>query len=104
MDDDVILLSLTAELLSGLGCHVTTARDGAEALAVLDHRHALDLLVTGVQMPGIPNVELARRATAIKPTLAERADAGSDPQQALLHRGIRPEDHARPSGAGIVAR
>ena len=29
VDDDVILLSLTAELFSGPRCHVTTARDGA---------------------------------------------------------------------------
>ena len=76
VDDDVIPLSLTAELLSGLGCHVTTARDGAEALAVPDHGHALDLLVTGVQMPGVPSVEFARRATAIKPTLAVLYCAG----------------------------
>jgi CheY-like chemotaxis protein len=70
VDDDVFLLIVTAELLSDLGYPVTTARNGSEALAVLDHGHAVDLLVTDVQMPDLNGLELARRAKAIKPTLA----------------------------------
>ena len=58
VDDDVFLLTLTAELLSGLGYQVRTARNGGEALAVLDHGHAVDLLVTDVQMPGLHGFEL----------------------------------------------
>ena len=70
VDDDVFLLTLTAELLSGLGYYVMTARNGSEALAALDNGHAVDLLVTYVQMPGLHGLELARRAKALKPTLA----------------------------------
>ena len=70
VDDDVLLLALTAELLSGLGYGVRTARDGNEALTILENRHAVDLLVTDVQMPGLHGFELARRAKALKPTLA----------------------------------
>ena len=53
VDDDVFLLTLTAELLSGLGYEVATARNGGEALAVLDHGHTVDVLVTDVQMPSL---------------------------------------------------
>jgi CheY-like chemotaxis protein len=70
VDDDLFLLTLTAELLSGLGYQVTTACNGSEALAVLDDRHAVDLLVTEVQMPGLHGLELARRAKVMGPTLA----------------------------------
>jgi CheY-like chemotaxis protein len=70
VDDDLFLLALTAELLSGLGYRVTTACNGSEALAVLDDGHAVDMLVTDVQMPGLHGLELARRAKAIRPTLA----------------------------------
>lgn len=70
VDDDLFLLTLTAELLSGLGYPVTTASDGIEALAALDDGHAVDLLVTDVQMPGLHGLELARRAKVIRPTLA----------------------------------
>ena len=70
VDDDVFLLTLTAKLLSGLGYQVMTARNGGEALAVLDQGHAVDLLVTNVQMPGLHGFELARRAQALRPTLA----------------------------------
>ena len=70
VDDDVFLLTLTAELLSGLGYQVRTARNGGEALAVLNNGHAVDLLVTDVQLPGMHGFELARRAQALRPTLA----------------------------------
>jgi CheY-like chemotaxis protein len=70
VDDDVFLLTLTAELLSGLGCEVTPARNGGEALAVLDHGHTVDVLVTDVQMPGLHGFELARNAQALRPKLA----------------------------------
>jgi CheY-like chemotaxis protein len=70
VDDDVFLLTLTAELLSGLGYEVATARNGGEALAVLDHGHTVDVLVTDVQMPSLNGFELARCAQALRPKLA----------------------------------
>jgi CheY-like chemotaxis protein len=70
VDDDIFLLALTAELLCGLGYRVTTARNGSEALAILEQGPAVDLLVTDVQMPGLHGFELARRAKALRPTLA----------------------------------
>jgi CheY-like chemotaxis protein len=70
VDDDVFLLALTAELLSELGYGVRTARNGSEALTILQDGHAVDLLVTDVQMPGLHGFELARRAKALKPRLA----------------------------------
>ena len=70
VDDDDFLLTLTAELLSGLRYNVTTTRSGIEALAIIDDGHAVDLLLTDVQMPSLHVLELARRAKALKPMLA----------------------------------
>jgi CheY-like chemotaxis protein len=70
VDDDVFLLTLTAELLSDFGYKVTTTRNGGEALAALANGEAVDLLVTDVQMPGLHGFELARRAQDLRPTLA----------------------------------
>jgi CheY-like chemotaxis protein len=70
VDDDLFLLTLTSELLSDFGYEVTTARNGGEALAVLDHGHTVDVLVTDVQMPGLHGFELARSAQALRPKLA----------------------------------
>jgi CheY-like chemotaxis protein len=69
VDDDVLVLEFTAELLSALGHRVTTARSGDEALAILADGHAIDTLVTDVQMPGLNGFELARRARNLQPGL-----------------------------------
>ena len=70
VDDDLLLLALTAEILTDLGYQVTTAQNGSQALAVLQSGHPVDMLVTDVQMPDLHGFELARRAKQIRPVVA----------------------------------
>ncbi len=57
VDDEPSILELLSEYLRARGHTVFTATDGAEAIAVLD-RHALDLVLTDMKMPGIGGLEL----------------------------------------------
>ena len=58
VDDDPLVLDVTAEMLQDLGCNVVTAASGAEALAKLaDHRH-IAILITDVNMPEMNGHEL----------------------------------------------
>jgi two-component system KDP operon response regulator KdpE len=66
VDDDPNLLRLVAEQLRDDGFDVTTARDGAEALRILE-RAWPDLLIVDLMMPRIDGLTLARR-------VKERAD------------------------------
>ena len=59
VDDDQDLRAVLGASLQDLGYRVVEAADGAEGLALLE-RHAPDLLVSDVAMPGMTGVELAR--------------------------------------------
>ena len=70
VEDDPRLRERTANALTRLGYHVTTAKDGREALATLEHEPAFDLLFTDIVMPGPLNgVDLAQRAVNSIPGL-----------------------------------
>lgn len=59
-DDDRAVRNLVAEILADDGHAVTTAADGAEALAALA-RAPVDLLVADVAMPRVSGPELVAR-------------------------------------------
>ena len=69
VDDDPLLLRLTAEMLEELGCDVRTAGNGTEALERLAGDHKIEILITDINMPGISGYELATRAKQVKPDL-----------------------------------
>jgi CheY-like chemotaxis protein len=70
VDDDRLVLGLTAELLRGMGHEVVeadSARVAAEALAVPS---PVDLMITDIHMPGgLSGIELAEHARSIRPGL-----------------------------------
>ncbi len=68
VDDDHDLRAVLGASLQDLGYRVVEAADGAEGLALLE-RHAPDLLVSDVAMPGMTGVELARTVRLQHPTL-----------------------------------
>jgi len=67
-DHDVVRATAEAMLIDG-GHHVTTARDGPEALGLLATEMAIDLLITDFAMPHLSGTELIRRARAYHPAL-----------------------------------
>jgi CheY-like chemotaxis protein len=63
VEDDEAIRAVTAEFLGSLGYHVTSARNGPEAVQILASGEEFDLLFTDIGMPqGMNGVELAREA------------------------------------------
>ena len=63
VEDSEDLLEVTSAMLTGFGYRVLCARNGAEAIRILDSGHEFDLLFSDIVMPNGPNgVELAREA------------------------------------------
>jgi signal transduction histidine kinase/ActR/RegA family two-component response regulator len=70
VEDDADVRPVLQESLASAGWEVTAVADGQAALEELRRGGALDMLVTDVVMPGdVSGVELARRATAMRPGL-----------------------------------
>jgi len=99
VDDEVQILDVTQEALTGLGYRVITARDGQEALAQY-HRHQdeIDLLILDLTMPKLSGREVARRVLETTPQariiissgniLAGDEEMGKEPEARLsyLHK------------------
>lgn len=68
VDDEPLVLEVTATMLEDLGCSVVTAGSGGEALAVLSENHQIEILITD-NMPGMDGYELADQAARIRPEL-----------------------------------
>lgn len=60
VDDDHEIRELLARFLAKHGLHVSTARDGAEMIKLLD-AHGIDLVVLDLMMPGEDGLSLTRR-------------------------------------------
>jgi signal transduction histidine kinase/response regulator RpfG family c-di-GMP phosphodiesterase len=70
VEDDPAVLSLTEDMLKGLGYQVTTATHAAEALDVLHSDQPVDLLFSDIVMPGgASGVTLARQAQDLRPDM-----------------------------------
>lgn len=98
VDDDPLVLDVTAEMLQDLGCNVVTAASGAEALAKLaDHRH-IAILITDVNMPEMNGHELVDRAKRARQDIkiillsGMESDAHSYP---LIRKPFRQSDLVR---------
>jgi signal transduction histidine kinase/CheY-like chemotaxis protein len=68
VDDDDAVREVCGTMLEEIGCQVTQASSGEEALEALS-RGAFTVLVTDVAMPGMSGVELARRTRETFPDL-----------------------------------
>ncbi|MEL7460065.1 MAG: PAS domain-containing protein [Pseudomonadota bacterium] len=68
VEDELQLLVMISDVLTGLGYEVLSARSGQEALSLVESGEAFDLLLTDVVMPGtIGGFDLARRVREIRP-------------------------------------
>jgi PAS domain S-box-containing protein len=87
VEDEDAVRSFVERVLGGLGYTVTTARSGAEALALAaGHRGPIDLLVTDVMLPGMNGRELSERLTALRPSLRTLFISGYT-EDSIVHRG-----------------
>ena len=66
VDDDPLLLGLTAEMLEDLGCEVRTANSGIDALDRIAGDQKIEILITDINMPGMSGYELAHRAKQVR--------------------------------------
>jgi PAS domain S-box-containing protein len=70
VEDDPAVLTLTVDMLGGLGYQIITATNAAEALKVLKSEEPIDLLFSDIVMPGgASGVTLARQAQTLRPEM-----------------------------------
>ena len=69
VDDEAMVLDVTASMLEDLGCEVVTARGGNDALRKLSTDARIEVLITDINMPGMDGYELAEKATRMREEL-----------------------------------
>jgi CheY-like chemotaxis protein len=66
VDDDALILEVTAAMLHDLGCEVVTALCGEDALERLERDHGIEILITDINMPEMDGYELVDKARALR--------------------------------------
>jgi CheY-like chemotaxis protein len=66
VDDEPLVLDVTAFMLEELGCEVVTAADAKDALRHLSLNERIEILITDINMPGMNGFELAERARRMR--------------------------------------
>jgi PAS domain S-box-containing protein len=87
VEDDAQVLDLSGQMLRDLGYGVLEARDGAEALRMLEQHPEVCLLFTDVVMPDMNGCELAEIAARRRPDLKTLFTTGYT-QNAIVHNGV----------------
>ena len=64
VEDSFTVRELQRSILEAAGYSVATARDGRDALAVLDRDAAISLVITDLEMPGLDGIGLTRAIRA----------------------------------------
>jgi signal transduction histidine kinase/DNA-binding response OmpR family regulator len=91
VEDDPTVLTLTLDMLAGLGYRVATATNAAEALEIIQSEAEIDLLFTDVVMPGgVSGVSLARTARDLRPGLRVLLTSGFVGEGAVLETAEFP--------------
>jgi CheY-like chemotaxis protein len=80
VEDDGAVLRLAGDVLRRYGYTVLQARDGAEALSIVQqHSGVIHLLLTDVVMPGLSGRDLAERVAILRPTIRVLYSSGYIP-------------------------
>jgi len=88
VEDDPDVCEMIVGILSDLGYQTLVARNGPEALAILDRDRSVDLLFTDIVMPaGMSGTDLARQASRLRPDLKVLLSSGFSREADRLHSG-----------------
>jgi signal transduction histidine kinase/CheY-like chemotaxis protein len=91
VEDDPAVCETTAALLLEQGAAVTTAGDGAAALALLRGKQGFDLLLSDVVLPGaLSGLDVVEAAAALRPGLAALLASGYAAPAQELGRPVPP--------------
>ena len=81
VDDEPLVLRFTERVLADAGYRVQSAADGIRALELVGQWSIPpDLLITDLRMPGLNGCELARRISAIHPSVRVLLVSAADPE------------------------
>lgn len=94
VDDDLVAVDLSREILMRAGAQVWGCAGGGEALPMLQQWRP-DVLVSDIEMPGLDGYSLIRRVRALEP------DRGGKTPAVALSAYSRPEDRVRSLMAGF---
>ncbi len=94
VEDDADVLEIAVQAVRSFGYDVHPARDGSEAMMILQRPQPIDLLFTDIVMPnGVNGVELARDARMVRPNILVLLTSGYS-REALHAREGFNEDMA----------
>lgn len=106
VEDEEGLRSITATTLKSCGYQVLAARDGREAMRLIERVQEIDLLVTDVVMPGVGGRQLAEQLQARLPRLKVLYMSGYT-DDAVIRHGVAQGEVAflrKPFSARDLAR
>jgi signal transduction histidine kinase/CheY-like chemotaxis protein len=84
VDDEISIREITKETLEAYGYRSQTAKDGVEALSVIERdRDKIDLVLTDMMMPNMDGASLIRRLERVAPDIKIVAVSGVTDQLAL---------------------
>ncbi|MDZ7827805.1 MAG: response regulator [Gammaproteobacteria bacterium] len=93
MDDEAMILEMTARGLVRAGFAVTRATDGLEAMALLStDPEAFDLLITDLNMPGCSGEDLIAHARELHPGMPALLTSGQAADRTPTASGDGPFD------------
>lgn len=88
-EDDEQLRELLKVILEEGGYRLLVAKNAQEALELANGRHAIDLLISNIQMPGMVGTDLARQLTQSRPSLRVLLISGYSQGVLMLDSGWR---------------